>query len=164
INSNRASQQSPRWVKNAGVPSGRRTRKTPLWEVLQHKRVRASILEKALLGESRRPQGQSGTIIVLHVPAVSRLACEEDEMSAEFSSWTTLRPDVISKEYVNPICVINMKLRKAVLDDRCVHLKFSSAPLSRFGTDFGAVDIYLRATEPPAVYDWWHPHFYNQQY
>ncbi|BES93601.1 Hypothetical protein NTJ_06410 [Nesidiocoris tenuis] len=72
--------------------------------------------------------------------------------------------EVISKEYVNPICVINMKLRKAVLDDRCVHLKFSSAPLSRFGTDFGAVDIYLRATEPPAVYDWWHPHFYNQQY
>lgn len=73
-------------------------------------------------------------------------------------------PQVICKEYIDPKCVISMKLRKASAEDRCVHLKFSSAPLSRFGTDFGAIDLYFQAVKPPTIYDWWHPHFYNQQY
>uniref|UniRef100_A0A0A9ZIM8 Transmembrane protein 183 n=1 Tax=Lygus hesperus TaxID=30085 RepID=A0A0A9ZIM8_LYGHE len=72
--------------------------------------------------------------------------------------------EVFCKEYVDPKCVIGMKLRKASIEDRCVQLKFSSAPLSRFGTDFGAIDIYLHAIQPPSIYAWWHPHFYNQRY
>ncbi|KAF6205111.1 hypothetical protein GE061_019278 [Apolygus lucorum] len=72
--------------------------------------------------------------------------------------------EVICKEYVDPKFVVGMKLRKANIEDRCVQLKFSSAPLSRFGTDFGAIDIYLNAVQPPSIYAWWHPHFYNQRF